>query len=181
MIVPTGAEVYQQNHENNSPNMYSVGEETVLSTDSKSSHILESNVVTPPHTASATNSSLIGDPFLIFYLVSFMYGFDSLDYIKKIDSPGFSDNSTIDQISSADSNISSSDTEDYLFEQQLCHIDWGVGEKFEWGFGDKTNSGGISTSKGLIMKPRAQKKNPLLRNKKRKYESSKNCCLEYFT
>lgn len=124
-------------------------EETVLSTDSKSSQILESNVVTPPHITSATNSSLI-------------------------DSPGFSDNSTIDQISSADSNISTSDTEDYLFEQQLCHIDWDVGEKFEWGFGDKINSKGISTSKGLIMKPRVQKKNLLLRNKKRKYESSKS-------
>lgn len=129
-------------------NDYPTSKETILSTDSKDSHILESNVVTPPHISSTSNSSMI-------------------------DSPGFSDNSTIDQISSADSNNSGSDTEDYYFEQQLCHIDWGVGEKFDWGMGNKLRSDGISASKGLRMKQQVQKKNPLIRTKKRKYESSK--------
>ena len=34
-------------------------------------------------------------------------------------------------MSSTDSNNSGSDIEDYYFERQLCHIDWGVGEKFD--------------------------------------------------
>lgn len=125
---------------------------TILSTEtgSKDSHMLENFVVTPPHISSTTHTSLI-------------------------DSPGFSDNSTIEHISTTDSNNSGSDIEDYCFEQQLCHIDWGVGEKFDWGMGAgkmTRTDGSISTSKGLKIKHPQQKKNLLMKNKKRKYEKS---------
>lgn len=155
VTVPSGMDMYQGNPDQHSPISSSsncsidgsTSKSTILSSDSKDSHMLESSNVTPPHTIGGTNSSLI-------------------------DSPGFSDNSTVDQISSTDSNNSGSDIEDYYFEQQLCHIDWGVGEKFDWGMGKKVRTDGIATSKGLRIKPPPQKKNMLLRTKKRKYETS---------
>lgn len=157
VTVPSGMDMYQGNPDQNSPisssstgsNDVSTSKGTILSSDSKDSHMLESSIVTPPHTIGGTNSSLIDT-----------------------DSPGFSDNSTVDHISSTDSNNSGSDIEDYYFEQQLCHIDWGLGEKFDWGMGNKVRTDGIATSKGLRIKQPPQKKNVLLRTKKRKYETS---------
>jgi len=155
VTVPSDLDIYRDNSlelEQGSPisNCSITSSQDGSTSKGTSSTYVESAIVTPPHISSdTTNSSLI-------------------------DSPGFSDNSTVDQMSSTDSNNSGSDIEDYYFERQLCHIDWGVGEKFDWGMGGtgKNYTDGILNPTSKSVSVRNSKKAPLLRAKKRKYETS---------
>ena len=58
----------------------------------------------------------------------------------------------------------------------MCHIDWGVGEKFDWGMGGtgKNYTDGILNPTSKSVSVRNSKKAPLLRAKKRKYETNSN-------